>query len=409
MRSETSLDRITSNERYVTGSSGVTTSHFKIEAEAPFNQVRIWLGNKYASGTLGNFKALIGVTDTGAVDTVDNTYTPQQSGVPNNALVASGIGWYATTWAGGATSINLSNVAVAGNTALHAVSDWINLSSIPRSDVVGGRPMLVMRVAQTGASGQYTQETASMAAYSAGRGLGLSWWREYLAQKVNSDGVNTISNKPPLNSSGGFQLYAFVEFRYSVVARSVVTVGDSRMASAFSTYLYDNWPAVALRGLSTQSKPIGTCNVANSGASAVESLALLDAVIAQGSNITDVILQGWSQNGFTQTDAGANTQIALILSYIVKLQAMNIKVFVTTDYGLNGYTGVAEAARVKCVNQVKTWASQGLVKLIDTDSIITDYSGGSGIINAAYNSGDSVHANPAGQALMSALLASVWS
>jgi len=401
------------NSLFTTGASGIASGHFKFEAEAPFNQVRVWIGNKYTSGNIGTWKALIGNTDTMAINTVDNAFTPTQSGVPNNALVGSGVGWYAVTWDSGAASKTAALAPVTGdsNTASYMHSDWISISSVPRSDVIGGRPACLLRVAQTDGAGpgQYTQATGNLSSYYAARGGGAGWFREYLAQNTSNDAVTTIGNKPAsVDPSGGFEKFAWLEFRYVPRTRSVINIGDSRMASAFASNTINHWSAVALRELSTQSFPISTVNIAGSGHSRNEALALLDAATAAGIKVTDVIFQGWSQNGFGQTDAAADAFIAQTLTYITSLTAAGVKIFMTTDYALNGYTGVAEAARLKVINQVRTWASQGLVVLVDTDAILTDYSGGAGVLKAAYDSGDHIHANSTGQRAMSNLLKSVW-
>lgn len=401
-------NRYEGNSQMTTGASGLSTAHFKIEAEAPVRRVRVWIAGKSASGTLPNFKALVASSETAPRDTVNNMYLPVSGGTVYNSVVTNGPGWRAVTWDGGAASKVLPLASAAANAASVMCSEWIDCPSLPRADAPGGRPMMLLRVTQDVVGAPYTvaAATANLTTYQGARGL-ESWFREYFSARTSNDGIATLSNIPA-NVTQGSGMYAWLEFEYAVKTRSVLVVGESIMQSTASTYAYDNWTRVPLLELSTPSAPISVANIAGSGHSSVQFLTLLDGVLNAGLKPTDVVMPGWSQNGFTPTDAGADTLIALNKTYIDKLRAAGIRVFMTTSYAVTGFTGSAEAARVKCINQVRAWALQGLVTLVETDGIVTDYSGGNGVLKAEYNSGDNVHANAAAQRQMSNHLKAVW-
>lgn len=409
--------RLRGNSQVTTGATGINTGHFKIEAEAPFTQVRVVVGNKYNSGTNGVWSAIVGVTDKAAVDTVNNAYLPQVGGVVNNAVVSSGNGWRAVTWDGGQPTKELGPASASTNSANYMHSDWIDLASIAATDSATGRPMALLRLEQTVANGGFTQAGAGATQYLAARNTGKGWFREYMTNKQSNGGVTNVALVPANVTSVGSEPYAWLEFRHVPAVRSVVVIGDSREESAAADFTLNSWVRVALGELSTPSKPIAHTNLSGSGHSQTQYIALLNNFIAQGGTFTDIVMPGFSQNGFTQSDAGADTFIAANRAVIDAARAAGARVWLTTDYFGPGYTGVSEAARQKCITAAKTLAQQGLVILVDTDPIITDYvtNPTQPTMKAQYNTaadgvsaGDGVHTGPAGQRAMSDLLKSVW-
>jgi hypothetical protein len=395
------------NSQFVTGASGVKTNIYKIEAEAPFTAVRVWIGIKNNSGTVPVFKAVVAPTETMGTSSVNEAYVPKANGTFYNALSTTDYGWRAVTWDGGSATKTGVLAPAATNSASYAVSDWIPCVSLPRADVVGARPAALLKLAQTDAAGVFTQFGSNLSAYYANRGAAA--YRELITNSTSNDGVTTLTNLPAsVSATGGFQIYAWLEFQYAAPTRSVVLVGDSTTESAYNDYV-TSWVAVALRELSTQSAPIAVTNLAGSGHSHTEYLLLLDYMLNAGFLPTDIYFQGWSQNGFGGNINSADALIARDTAYLQKLRAAGVQVWMSTSYGVNGYSPTQEAARLKCVAQVKAWAASGLVNLVDTDKLITDYSGGVGALKTAYNSGDNIHANVAGQRAMSDLFKSLWS
>jgi hypothetical protein len=398
--------RLRGNSGFVTGASGLSTTSYKIEAEGPFVAVRVCYGEKYASGTPPTIEALVAATDTGLIDTATNCFQPVVAGVAYNAIKTTANGWTRVTWDNGATSKVSALAPIANNSAAYMVSDWIPCKSLPRTDVVGGRPMALLKLANTNVAAGFAQGNGNFSAtYNTLRGQ-LAY-REIISNNTANDGVNTLTNVPTLSTSLGNEKYAWLEFQYDTAVRNVIVIGDSRFEAASSTY-NTSWALIGLTELSTQTAPINIENFAGSGHSHTQYLLLLDYILAAGGLYTDVIFQGSSQNGFGPNHLGAEQLLARDMIYLQKLKALGINVWMTTDYGVNGYAGAQEAARLECVAQIKRFGANGLATVIDTDALITDYSGGNGIITAAYNSGDNVHANYAGQRIMADALKSAW-
>ena len=406
--------KIRATTDYITGGSGITTVHSKIEADAPFSAVRIWYNEKNNSGVAGTFAAIVAATETGALDTVANAYLPIYGGTTYNVLSSSSnqAGWRPVTFAGSANFV--PTLAADSTHPTFTCSDWIPCKSIPRTDVAGGNPMIVLRAAQQTVGAVYTEAGNSLqTSYNAQRGI-APWYREYIAINVNgttagTDGISTLANIPgSVTPYATFELSFWVEFLYDTPARNVLIIGDSREASASNPYT-TSWALTPLQGLSTQAKPIGVMNAAASGFNLTQFDSVYQSLLAKGMIPTDIVIPGFSQNGFQPNHAGAEYVSGQQLYMTLLAQNINANVWMTTDYGVNGYAGATEAARRECVAQTKLLATNGLVTLLDTDAIITDYSvPNQSSLLPAYNSGDGVHANAAGQVLMSALITNQW-
>jgi hypothetical protein len=399
--------RLRPNDLQTTGASGINTTHGKYAAEAPFSAVKIFIGEKYTSGTPGNWTALLGVTDTAAINTVANAYLPVSNGTTNNALLVAPqvAGWVSVTWDDGLTSKNHNYTDVASNSMYVISSDLIPIKSIPRTDVVGGRPMLLYRVCQTLSTGFYTQGTANLSALYANT-TGESFRERYNTQTANN-AVTTLTNNPAsVSATGGFEKYIWFEFVYDVPVRNVWYTGDSRKSSAFASFNM-SFIEQALNELSTPAKPINAVNFAGSGHSQAQFSALLDAALAAGMTPpTDLIYPAFSQNGFVD----ARTYLARAEEYLIKFRELGTRIWMDTDYAVTAYSATQEAERLKCINQAKAWASQGLVTIFDFDAAITDYSGAIGAIPASASvGGDSIHIGPTAQVTLKNIIKTNWS
>lgn len=401
--------KMTDNSHYVTGANGVSTTHFKFEAESSFTAIRVWFGTTNTSGTMPVIAALVAATDTGAMDTVSNSVLPKAYGTTYNNLITTDYGWNEVDWDLGVASKTPSPALGASNSASYIVSNWISCKSLPRRDVTGARPMAVLRIANTLVGGVWSQGNG-ISSYTNGRGM--PFYREMLSTNAANDGVTTITNIPNNPATGfGWEKYAWLEFLYDVPTRSVAIVGDSTHSSAYNEF-GTSWALKALREVSTPEKPISIVNLSGSGYTHSQYLDLLDYAMDAGCTFTDIIFQGWSQNGFTGTRRGAQSLLARDMSYILKLRNAGVNVWMTTSYGVNGYSGPGEMYRVECLDTIRKWGASGIINLVDTDSIITDYivgGDGAGDLKTIYNSGDNIHANHAGQEAMGELLKSVWS
>ncbi|QBP75393.1 fibronectin type III domain-containing protein [Herbaspirillum huttiense] len=403
--------KMRSNDSYVTGASGLRTSHGKFEVEADFEAVRVVYMNKYGSGTMPNIEALVGVTDTMALNTVANCFYPTANGVAYNSMATGGgMGWSRVTFGGANIGVPAVNSG-GSNGCTYLVSDWIPLNSIPRTDVVGGRPGIVVRLANSLAGAGIIITNGSLSStYNTKRGQ--PYYREWVTSDVNNDGVNTLTNAPPVSTSAGWEMAYFLEFKFKNPVRNVHITGDSRKSAAYNSS-GTSWEIVGLRGLSTPASPICISNFAGSGHSQQQFLKLLtDYWTAGGNYPTDASIPAFSQNGFTDQSTYASAQSAVLAT----IAAQKIKLFQDSDYAVNGYAGAKETERQKCITAAKTLAASGASTYVDIDTVISDYSVSPPIMKAIYDdqgsgpgTGDHIHANQAGQDQMMAVLQAAWS
>lgn len=195
-------------------------SGFKIEAEAPFVAVRLWWVNR-APNTLLDSKSLVGVTETADISTPASAFQPVINGTVANSVVnfPATNGWRAATWDGNTT---VDHAASTESQAVVRVSDWIPLTSVPRTDG-GERPILLVRNQRsTGKFAVYSNSNiAAMRTPSdANRGRLLTLF----------SGANMVSTPGAVNGTASTaSLEVFPEFKYAVPSLSVVGVGDGVM------------------------------------------------------------------------------------------------------------------------------------------------------------------------------------
>lgn len=403
-------NRIRANDSYVTGSSGIATHHYKFEAEADFIGIRIGYVEHNTSGTMPNLEFLYGVTDTGAYDTVMHEYVPTSNGVSKNTMAASAseVAWHRGTWNGG-NNIGVpspsAQASYAGNVTW---SDLMPCASIPRTDVVGGRPMLVLRVANTLSGAVWTQGPAN-ANYNNGRGQ--PFYREMLTYKTSNDAVNNPGNLPSgTNNNFQNEMAIFVEFQYANPIRNVILTGDSRNSSAFNSYI-TSWQLVALRQAIGATGKIGVVNCTGSGHNQVQFLKLVNDFLDSGGHATDLIIPAFSQNGYTN----AATYASNMQATLDRCTAAGINIWMDTDYSVDGYT-TQEPQRQTSLSNARTLLAQGKIKgLIDIDSLVTDYGPQYPIFKAGLTldgtsfPGDKIHVSSAAQnSLLQPMLTKVW-
>lgn len=410
-------DRLYSNEKFPTGASGLKNAIYKDETEAPYDAVRLWIGTKTTSGTLATYQAFVASTEEGRVDTVAHQFAPTSGGVVHDSVVTSGPGFRQVTW-NGQPSITPSLVTGQGtgqNLAGYVASDWIPLASLPRTDVIGGRPMCISRVSQTVVGAAFPSGSGgSQVNWHLGRGQ--SWYREHCANVASTTATNSYPGS--VSADFGDPMYSWLEFHFTVPARHFLVVGDSREASASSLFDSNSWWRMGLKAASTQAKPIVATNISGSGHSEIQFLAIANNILDQGWRGTDVLCPGFSQNGFNQGDLGAS-YIASINTFVNRCLNLGMRVYISTDYGINFTTGqTSETGRQNCIQNAKNLAinNPGRVILVDTDALITDYTVAAPKIKDAFNttgaagvegaplSGDGIHAGPTAQVAMASIL-----
>ncbi|MCY0854356.1 SGNH/GDSL hydrolase family protein [Cupriavidus sp. D39] len=229
-----------------------------------------------AGNAINNCTALVGVTETAATDTTNNTAQVVIGGIPYPQLAPAGsiAGWRPVTW-GGASSVNIPSAASASQ---YAVSDWIPLSSIPRADG-GTRPLIMVRTQHDGSvDGNF--------AFLGGPGLTnnrtpSSANRGRFTQFTGS--TTGVSNPAAVGSLTGNSFEVFPVFRYRAAALSVMVSGDStEQNDALVAAGFTSWGYRGCADVSTQSRPINYLNCGCSGKNSNEYWARTQELISAG-------------------------------------------------------------------------------------------------------------------------------
>ncbi len=205
------------------------------DAEGEFDEVALIFGNSDPTSTL-SVQAAVSAGGTGGTCTLTD--------LTNNS------GTYTAVTFGGAASgtVPVSPVAMPGGPNNHfpglLISDWIPLTSLPRSDVSGGRPLLYVRSAAvpqsatqslcllepvpTRAAGYAQTQTAPLA----------SWERVALSTTANGTSANLGGTAAGTPGFGGGYAGACIGFMYRLRAgrgMTVLCVGDSITEGAGTT------------------------------------------------------------------------------------------------------------------------------------------------------------------------------
>lgn len=392
------------NEAYNGGGSGIRTSYAKYEFDGDFDQVQYHVGSKQSSGTSGTYKVQFAVTDEIAVDTTAKAWLPRVAGVTYNDKSANG--WKDATFAGAATKKIGLAPNQGNNSIIHMATDVMNLSSIPRAD---GKPggILLVKVTQTDAAGQYHTASSAGNTWDTARGL-RTWFREFRAACVNFDAIADLTKLPADGYNGGYEFPGFpvvIASASKIPMDTVLFTGDSRRCAAYMTYLYGAPSRMAAASLSTPGRPVCTVNAAGSGHNQSQYQQVALDMITSGLRPTLVHVPGFSQNGF----ANFATFKANLDSFMAAVRAVpgleNVKFVIDTDYYVGGYAvgTAAENGRQACIAYAKSLANGTTVFCFDSDAIITDYSNPSApTFKAAYFTspnfigGDGVHLGPIG-------------
>jgi hypothetical protein len=242
------------NSNYVSGASGLKTLNIKVEAEAPFTAVRVWIGHKPTTGAVPTWKAVVAPTETMARDTVANAFTPIVGGTQYNAIASTTYGWRPVTWNGNPQVVSSLATPPADNpasvnTCSYSVSDWIPCNSLSRVDVPGGRPAALLKIAQVDAAAPYNQLNGTLATYYTNRGAAA--YREWITGQTLDDAVTTLTSLPAsVPAAGVAPFYVWLEFQYTVPTRNVAIIGDSTTESLNNQFQWMSWAATALRAKS---------------------------------------------------------------------------------------------------------------------------------------------------------------
>ena len=395
--------RMRPNDLFNNGASGIATNYSKYELDSGFSELQIFVGSKVASGTPGEYKVQVAVTDEAGVDTVAKAFLPRRNGVTYNDK--SAFGWKDCTFGGAASKQIGLAPSNDGKSVIHMSTDTVLLDSIARAD---GKPgfFLLVKVVQINSTGAYTQEANSNALWGNVRTLNKPWYRELFSTKrSNVDGITNLTSIPtgvtPGNSGYTMMSFPVTNTIGPVNPELVLFTGDSRKSAAYSTYQFNNPNWQSLMSLSTPARPISVVNAAGSGHDHTQYLQVARDMITTGLRPTIIYMPGFSQNGF-KSFATFKTLNDGFMAWVRAIPGLeNVKFVLDTDYYTGGYTGTTESNRQQCVAYAKSLANGTTVFCFDSDSIITDYRTPSApVLRTALMHGDGVHANQMGQDYM---------
>jgi lysophospholipase L1-like esterase len=385
------------------GTQQIRTFINRIEAEAPFRRVRFHLFSGDTAAAWAGVKVAAASTDTLSEATATLRSQPHRSGTPyaSAAADAASPGWVSATFAGSATG----TLPQATSTYRFGVltTDWMDISSVDRTDVSGARPALLMRMygdIKFTSSGNITTDAGGVV--TAWRNnSSLPWYRVHDMASYTGDGIADLTQNG--GSISNSIIHFAVEFDYSAPGLSVLAVGDSLTEGTVESGKYAPWQYVACTLASSQTFPIAFQNCGHGGqTSATFDPPGLDMITLL--KPTHVFHQAYSSNDGDPT----TTRIALAMSRLNRTLAaareVGARVCVWTPLATSSNDATEDAQRQALRTEILARsAAYSEFDVIDIESIMDGATPARML--AAYDL-DGVHYNRAGMDVLAALGAS---
>lgn len=373
---------------FTTSASG-TTFHTAFAVAQGYDAVRVILAHMNNGGTLAVSSCKVSSVADFSTDSARN----------NN----SG-SWSSVTFSG-ATTGTIPAAAGASRKG-YLVSDWINLSSLARTDG-GTLPIIAVRVFHNvlstaltilgiNASDNYTNWKTNPSG------------RVWMSRKHDGDAVGTIGN---MASTTDISQTTIAGVQYLARGRvvTILAVGDS-LSEGRGTYLGAG-PAHVAAGLLTNSSTLAieSATIAEASTSGAAHVNQIKDLFAAG--ITpDIAVVSPSPNNFSATIAA--NEIVLDRGYVAQ------QVAACDQYGVLPVQGnmcpvnpaikdfnSSDSRRVAYNTEIAAMAARGEV-LVDYSATISGATDGDGQVNiTAGMTTDGIHPNDAGNAVMGAALA----
>lgn len=366
----------------VHNSAGVLGSTMHATYEIPFDFIglRVHVENMASTAQINQLVA-VAVSN----DAIATPYTP--SGAFVNALF-SGAATFATT---ACTSGAGTNDAVTTDT----VSDWIALSSIPRTDGGTGRLLAVRQYVP--AAGNTTANRVDIANTS----IALSVTKVKAFYKAGDFVTTPAGFTTP--SEWGMAPAIWFEFLTADGVITFIPGGDSVTQGSDGGPMPNVGGAARLMSESLYGK-VALCN---QGWASQKSDAFFANVIAKVQAIrpSAASFTPWSPNDTDKyTQAGIDRCKILAMRFVAECQKVGTTPILVTPAPVNSLSATDEGFRRQIVTFVKNACANGVAILADRDAVYTEYSTASG----GYKSGlfaTPLHPNAAGYALEAA---QVW-
>ncbi|HYN54393.1 MAG TPA: SGNH/GDSL hydrolase family protein [Methylotenera sp.] len=310
------------------------------------------------------------------------------SSANNSALTFSGF----VTFAGSqSVSIPVAVTGVGGQVIpTEIVSDFIQITSLARTDTVGAPPLL--RVAT------HFAPSANQTVHPSYNGTNYTNLNTLAANPKFNHGNNSFtgtlaalitSAQPTYDIYGGVQNPIGAIFYYSSGVQEIAAFGDSLIQGVGSSTSYAGWPEYLTWGSYSNSLNFVCANYGTSAQKTVDTLAVAKAVLSKYSP-KYAVMKAWSPNdGNTQAIFDASWGYTLeFINYCLNLDIIPI---VLTSGPATGYSWTLTKAQ-----NVRVMALPASVIKVDVAAIINN-SASDGTILPAYDS-DGTHYNDAGYA-----------
>lgn len=235
----------------------VNTTHIEMALECEFDQIRIATANQGAAALTVKMAAAVSSVQGAANsnDTIDPTL--------------NGGTWVDATFAG-ATSVSVPAYPSGGKTQWQ-FSDWMDLSSIARTDGGDNLPILHVRVEVVAGTTSYTLTNESggltgwenVGSISGNAPYGRMW-------RARTQAVAGVTTKAAFTdtTSATQHVPVLVQYRSRKAGYTIVLIGDSILAGQGASLINNNAWFRAACSVSTSSCPISVCNLSVAGQAA---------------------------------------------------------------------------------------------------------------------------------------------
>jgi len=351
------------------------TNFQKLEAEAAFDAIRLTICSR-ETGAAANWKFVCAPTATAETSSAQRMFDPTPDGINFLTVVASSTnpsGWRGGTFSGAATG---TTPAAASLNPSYLQSDWIPCISVPRSDVPGGRPLVMLRIYHNGtADGSHTLVSGLQPSGGWQDQAGKDYYR--VCQQGNSVGfdyVADLTQKPGSNGGSGF--WIAVEFAYRGMAsvRTVLGIGDS-LLEANSTQLPGNvLGAYGLRGVTRASTPQRPIHWVNGGMSSENGATYLAAGLAAITALdpSDVLYCPFAVNDGSPDRFLTDAMQARLTQIVSACRAGRRNLLLVTSPPNNGYTLAQDTERRRANDLARAACAGGVATLVDYAAALGD-------------------------------------
>ncbi|CUI09833.1 hypothetical protein BN2497_14443 [Janthinobacterium sp. CG23_2] len=258
-------------------------------AEAPFYAFQLVYVN-LANNAISGMRFIAGVTESAATNVTANLCKPVIGGVTYGVMAPAGsvLGFFPVTWGGQATL----SAAASVTTSQVVISDIVPAGSVPRVDVPGGFPAIVIRADHDPATGgrfTFVNTPASMRTPNAANRGRIVQTFQYGADAVTNPNIN-------MGFSGETHLI-FPIFHYSMPSLTVgISIDSTGQNDAIVADVFTSWGYRGCADASSPARPVNYVNLGCSSKGAPEFWARTMEMILAGVPINTLLFAPASVN-----------------------------------------------------------------------------------------------------------------